>query len=346
MKNVGFLSFGWWSRSPGSKVRSASELMHDTIALAEAAEDAGMDGAWIRIHHFEQNTSSPFPLLAAMGARTSRVELGTGVINMRYENPLYMAEAAATADLIAGGRLHLGVSRGSPEPAADGPGTFGYPLPAGKLPVEDAAERIALFRRAIAGEGIAEPGPNAHAARGELLPITPQSPGLTERIWYGAGNTDSARRVGALGMNLMSSTLVLEATGEPLGIVQWRQIEAFRQAWREAGHPGKPRVSVSRSIMPIINDETRMYFGPLLERDKIGGNKDQVGSIDNSTGTFGKSYVGSVDKIVSELREDEAVMSADTVLVTIPNQLGADFNRVTFDALVQIRNQLSGGHTG
>ncbi|NTV39569.1 MAG: LLM class flavin-dependent oxidoreductase [Demequinaceae bacterium] len=345
MKNVGFLSFGWWSRSPGSMVRTPSELMSDTIALAEAAEEAGMDGAWIRIHHFEQNTSSPFPLLAAMGARTSRVELGTGVINMRYENPLYMAEAAATADLIAGGRLHLGVSRGSPEPAADGPAAFGYPLPAGKLPVEDAAERIAQFRRAISGEGIALPGPNAPAARGELLPITPQSPGLSDRIWYGAGNTESARRVGELGMNLMSSTLVLEATGEPLGIVQWRQLEAFRESWREAGHAGEPRVSVSRSIMPIIDDKTRMYFGPLLERDKIGGNKDQVGTIDNSTGTFGKSYVGNIDKIVAELRADEAVMSADTVLVTIPNQLGVDFNRATFDAFVEIRNQLSGGHT-
>lgn len=341
MKNVGFLSFGWWSHSPGSKVRSASELMHDTIALAEAAEDAGMDGAWIRIHHFEQNTSSPFPLLAAMGARTSRVELGTGVINMRYENPLYMAEAAATTDLIAGGRLQLGLSRGSPEPAADGPAAFGYPLPAGNLPAEDAAKRIAQFRHAIAGDGIARPGPNAHAARGELLPITPQSPGLSDRIWYGAGNTESAQRVGELGMHLMSSTLVLEATGEPLGTVQARQIAAFRQSWREAGHEGEPRASVSRSIMPIINDATRMYFGPLLERDKIGGNRDQVGEIDNSIGTFGKSYVGDVDKIVAELREDEAVMTSDTVLVTIPNQLGADFNRATFDAFVAIRDALA-----
>jgi alkanesulfonate monooxygenase SsuD/methylene tetrahydromethanopterin reductase-like flavin-dependent oxidoreductase (luciferase family) len=315
--------------------------MHDTIALAEAAEDAGMDGAWIRIHHFDQNMSSPFPILAAMGARTSRVELGTGVINMRYENPLYMAEAAATTDLIARGRLQLGVSRGSPEPAADGPATFGYPLPAGMLPVEDAAERIARFREAVSGVGMAEPGSQAHGVPGQKLPITPQSPGLSDRIWYGAGNTDSARRVGELGMHLMSSTLVLEATGEPLGVVQNRQIEAFRESWRGAGHAGEPRVSVSRSIMPIVDDATRMYFGPLLERDALGGNKDQVGSIDNSTGTFGKSYVGDIDKIVTELREDDAVMSADTVLVTIPNQLGAEFNRTTFDALVEIRNQLS-----
>lgn len=261
--------------------------------------------------------------------------------DISYENPLYMAEAAATADLIAGGRLQLGVSRGSPEAPLDGPGTFGYPLPEGKLPVEDAAERIALFRKAISGEGIAEPGPNAHVMAGQLLPITPQSEGLKDRIWYGAGNTESAKRVGALGMHLMSSTLVLEATGEPLGTVQARQIEAFRQAWREAGHPGEPRVSVSRSIMPIIDDATRRYFGPLLERDKMGGNRDQIGEIDNAVSTFGKTYVGDVDKIVAELMADEAVLTADTVLTTIPNQLGADFNRTTFDAMVEIRDRLA-----
>ncbi len=344
MKNIGFLSFGWFSQAPGSKVRTPSDLMHDTIALAEAAEDSGLDGAWIRIHHFDQNMSSPFPMLAAMGARTSRVELGTGVINMRYENPLYMAEAAATADLISDGRLQLGVSRGSPEPAADGPATFGYPLRDGKLPVEDAAERIARFREAISGVGIAEPGQHSHGLAGRKLPITPQAPGLSDRIWYGAGNTESARRVGALGMHLMSSTLILEATGEPLGVVQNRQIEAFRESWRDAGHPGEPRVSISRSIMPIVDDKSRVYFGPLLERESIGGNKDQIGELDNALGTFGKSYVGDVDKIVRELRDDDAVMSADTVLVTIPNQLGADFNRTTFDALVEIRNQLTGDH--
>lgn len=341
MRTIGFLSFGWWSAAPGSKVRTAGDVMHDTIRLAEAAEDAGMDGAWMRVHHFEQNTSSPFPLLAAMGARTSRVELGTGVINMRYENPLYMAEAAATADLISGGRLQLGVSRGSPEPAADGPATFGYPLSYGDSASEDAARRIAEFRHAISGAGIAEPGAHAHIRAGELLPIQPHSPGLSDRIWYGAGGIDSARRVGELGMHLMSSTLVLEATGEPLGVVQTRQIEAFRDAWREAGHPGEPRVSVSRSIMPIVDDLTRTYFNPYLERDLMGANRDQIGEIDNTVSTFGKTYVGDLDKLERELREDEAVMTSDTLLVTVPNQLGADFNRVTFGALAELRDRLA-----
>ncbi|WP_062313184.1 LLM class flavin-dependent oxidoreductase [Demequina rhizosphaerae] len=341
MRNVGFLSFGWWSAAPGSKVRTAGDVMQDTIRLAEAAEDAGIDGAWMRVHHFEQNTSSPFPLLAAMGARTSRIELGTGVINMRYENPLYMAEAAATADLVAGGRLQLGVSRGSPEPAADGPAEFGYPLGFGDTPSADASRRIARFREAIAGVGIAPAGPRAHVRAGELLPIQPHSPGLSGRIWYGAGGIESGRRTGELGMHLMSSTLVLEATGEPLGVVQARQIEAFREAWREAGHEGEPRASVSRSIMPIVDETTDTYFHPYLERDRLGGNRDQIGEIDNTVSTFGKTYVGDLDKLERELREDDAVMTADTLLVTIPNQLGADFNRVTFGALAELRDRLA-----
>ncbi len=340
MKKMGFLSFGWHSSAPGSQVRTAQEGLLDTVRLAEAAEDAGLDGAWIRVHHWEQNLSSPFPLLTAMGMRTSRIELGTGVVNMRYENPLYMAELAATADLLVGGRLQLGVSRGSPEQALDGPAEFGYPLPAGTLPVEDAAQRIAQFRRAISGEGIAEPGPSAHVLPGQKLPVQPQSPGLAQRVWYGAGNTESARRVGELGMHLMSSTLVLEATGEPLGVVQARQIEAFREAWLEAGHVGEPRVSVSRSIMPIVDDLSRAYFSPYLEKERMGGNLDQIGEIDNTVSTFGKTYVGEPDKILAELREDDAVMTADTILVTVPNQLGADFNHTSFQALAGIRDAL------
>ena len=347
MQNIGFLSFGWWSSAPGSVVRSAADTLNDTVRLAEAAEDAGMDGAWIRVHHWEQNLSSPFPLLTAMGRATSRIELGTGVINMRYENPLYMAELAATSDLLVGGRLQLGLSRGSPEMPLDGPGEFGYPLPDGMMPVEDAAARIALFRKAISGEGIAEPGAHAHVLPGHLLPIQPQSPGLSDRIWYGAGNIESARRVGELGMHLMSSTLILEATGEPLDVLQSRQIDAFRASWRESGHQGEPRVSVSRSVMPIVDDLSRLYFGPYLSKEKMGGNRDQVGEIDNSVGTFGKTYVGEPEKLIDELLADSAVMSADTLLVTVPSQLGADFNHGSFQALAEIRDALaSPGATG
>ena len=119
-----------------------------------AAEELGIDGAFVRVHHFARQLASPFPLLAAIGARTSRIEIGTAVIDMRYENPLYMAEDAAAADLISGGRLQLGISRGSPEPALRGYEAFGYVPAEGTTDADLAREKTALFRAAIAGAGV------------------------------------------------------------------------------------------------------------------------------------------------------------------------------------------------
>src|SRR6187401_3846369 len=141
MKNIGFLSFGHWSPSPGSQTRSASDALLQSIELAVAAEEVGADGAYFRVHHFAQQLASPFPLLAAAGARTSRIELGTAVIDMRYENPLYMAEDAGAADLIAGGRLQLGISRGSPEQVIEGFKYFGYVPKEGESDADMARQR-------------------------------------------------------------------------------------------------------------------------------------------------------------------------------------------------------------
>src|ERR687898_515125 len=126
MKKIGFLSFGHWSPSPQSQTRSARDALLQSIDLAVAAEELGADGASSRVHHFAPQLASPFPLLAGVGAKTSRIEIGTAVIDMRYENPLYMVEDAGAADLIAGGRLQLGISRGSPEQVIDGWRYFGY----------------------------------------------------------------------------------------------------------------------------------------------------------------------------------------------------------------------------
>ena len=111
-KKIGFLSFGAWHPG-GGLTHTARDALEQTVELAIAAEEIGLDGAFVRVHHFARQLASPFPLLAAIGVKTSRIEIGTGVIDMRYENPLYMAETAAAADLLAGGRLQLGVSRGS-----------------------------------------------------------------------------------------------------------------------------------------------------------------------------------------------------------------------------------------
>src|SRR5258706_4159230 len=119
MKKIGFLSFGHWTPSAQSQTRSASDALLQSIELAVVAERLGADGAYFRVHHFARQLAAPFPLLAAVGARTERIEIGTAVIDMRYENPLYMVEDAGAADLIARGRLQLRISRGSPEQVID-----------------------------------------------------------------------------------------------------------------------------------------------------------------------------------------------------------------------------------
>ena len=143
-------------------MRSASDALIQSIELAEAVEDLGADGAYFRVHHFAQQLASPFPLLAAIGARTKRIEIGTAVIDMRYENPLYMAEDAGAADLIAGGRLQLGISRGSPEQVIDGFRYFGYqPAEGDTTDADMARQHTEVFLQALTGAGFAEPNPIA-----------------------------------------------------------------------------------------------------------------------------------------------------------------------------------------
>lgn len=320
MKRIGFLSFGHYQAIPGSRTRSASDVLLQSIELAEAAEEIGIDGAYFRVHHFAKQLASPFPLLAAIGARTSRIEIGTGVIDMRYENALYMAEEAAAADLISGGRLQLGVSRGSPEPAMNGARAFGYVPPEGVTDADLARAKTELFRAAIGGAGVAEPNPQMTGSY-EPLAIEPRSPGLADRIWWGAGSRATGQWAAEQGMNLMSSTLLTEDTGVPFDQLQAEQIAMYRAAWAEQGWERTPRVSISRSVIPITTDEDRAYFGA-----RSGENQDQVGYIDGGIARFGKSYTGEPDQIAAELAADAAVQAADTVLLTVPNQLGVEYN--------------------
>jgi len=330
MKKIGFLSFGHWTPSPQSQTRSASDALLQSIDLAVAAEELGADGAYFRVHHFARQLASPFPLLAAAGARTSRIELGTGVIDMRYENPLYMAEDAGAADLIAGGRLQLGISRGSPEQVVDGFRYFGYQPAEGSDHAEMAREHARVFLEVIEGQGFAQPSPRPMFPNPPgLLPIEPTSPGLRDRIWWGAGSRKTAVWTAEQGMNLMSSTLLTEDTGVPFHQLQAEQLQLFRDAWTAAGWPREPRVSVSRSIFPLVSDLDRAYFGH--DRDS----QDQVGQIDGGLARFGKSYAGEPDQLVKDLAEDEAIAAADTLLLTVPNQLGVDYNAHVIESVLK-----------
>ncbi|MFC3690837.1 LLM class flavin-dependent oxidoreductase [Chenggangzhangella methanolivorans] len=328
MKKIGFLSFGHWSPSQHSGTRSAGDTLLQSIDLAVAAEELGADGAYFRVHHFARQLASPFPLLAAVGARTSRIEIGTGVIDMRYENPLYMAEDAGSADLIAGGRLQLGISRGSPEQVIDGWRHFGYAPAEGESDADMGRRHAEVFLNVIKGEGFAEPHPRPMFPNPPgLLRIEPHSEGLRERIWWGSASNDTAVWAARQGMNLQSSTLKKDETGEPFHVQQAKQIRLYREAWKEAGHTRAPRVSVSRSIFAIVNDEDRAYFGR-------GQDSDQVGVIDNMRAVFGRTYAAEPEKLIAQLKADEAIAEADTLLLTVPNQLGVAYNAHVIEALL------------
>jgi alkanesulfonate monooxygenase SsuD/methylene tetrahydromethanopterin reductase-like flavin-dependent oxidoreductase (luciferase family) len=331
MKRIGFLSFGHWTPSPQSGTRSASDALLQSIDLAVAAEEVGADGAYFRVHHFARQLGSPFPLLAACGARTKRIEIGTAVIDMRYENPLYMIEDAGAADLISGGRLQLGISRGSPEQVIEGWRYFGYAPPEGMTDADMARSHTEVFLEVLRGQGFAEPSPNPMFPNPPgLLRVEPHSEGLRERIWWGAATNATAEWAAKLGMNLQSSTLKFDETGEPLHIQQAKQIRAYREAWKAAGHTREPRVSVSRSIFALMDDRDRAYFG------RGGESRDQIGFIEaNTRAIFGRSYAGEPDILVEELRRDEAIAEADTLLLTVPNQLGVDYNAHVIDAVLK-----------
>jgi alkanesulfonate monooxygenase SsuD/methylene tetrahydromethanopterin reductase-like flavin-dependent oxidoreductase (luciferase family) len=330
MKKIGFLSFGHWTPSPQSQTRSAADALLQSIDLAVAAEELGADGAYFRVHHFARQLASPFPLLAAVGAKTDRIEIGTAVIDMRYENPLYMAEDAGAADLIAGGRLQLGISRGSPEQVIDGWSYFGYGPAEGEDDSEMGRRHATVFLDVLRGEGFAKPNPRPMFPNPPgLLRLEPHAEGLRERIWWGAGSNATAVWAAKLGVNLQSSTLKSDETGEAFHIQQAAQIRAFRNAWKEASHAREPRVSVSRSIFALVDDRDRAFFGRGRE------DEDQIGFIDEKTrAIFGRSYAAEPDVLVDELRRDEAIAEADTLLLTVPNQLGVAYNVHVIEAIL------------
>lgn len=331
MKKIGFLSFGHWSNHSSYETRTAGDTLLQSIDLAVAAEELGLDGAYFRVHHFARQLASPFPLLSAIGAKTSKIEIGTGVIDMRYENPMYMVEDASAADLISGGRLQLGISRGSPEQVIDGWRYFGYEPIEGETDFDMGRRKALDFLDKLKGTGFAQPNPNPMFPNPPgLLRLEPHSEGLRERIWWGAASNATAVWAAENGMHLQSSTLKFDESGKPFHIQQAEQIRLYKEAWKKSGHQREPRVSVSRSIFALVTDQDRYYFG---QQEKAS---DSFGYIESDKrAIFGKSYAAEPEQLIRELALDEAIQEADTLLLTIPNTLGVDYNVHVLSAILE-----------
>jgi alkanesulfonate monooxygenase SsuD/methylene tetrahydromethanopterin reductase-like flavin-dependent oxidoreductase (luciferase family) len=331
MKKIGFLSFGHWSDNSAYQTRSAGDTLLQSIDLAVAAEEIGLDGAYFRVHHFARQLASPFPLLSAVGAKTSKIEIGTGVIDMRYENPLYMVEDASAADLISGGRLQLGISRGSPEQVIEGWRYFGYEPAEGETDADMGRQKALEFLDKLKGGGFAQPNPYPMFPNPPgLLRLEPHSDGLRERIWWGAASNATAVWAAENGMSLQSSTLKFDESGKPFHIQQAEQIRLYKEAWKKAGHLREPRVSVSRSIFALVTEQDRYYFG------QQGKGADSFGYIEaDKRAVFGRSYAAEPDQLIKELAQDEAIKEADTLLLTIPNTLGVNYNIHLLSAILE-----------
>lgn len=326
MKSFGFLSFGHYGHGRGLGDPSAREALHDAVDIAVGADELGVNGAYWRVHHFARQAASPVPLLAAAGAHTRRIEVGTGVIDMRYENPLHLAEELGALDLLLDQRIAIGISRGSPEQARRGWESFGYTGSTDPRGADIAYEHTDRLLAAINGVPQAELDAGGMLMEGEPLTtpglrIEPHVPGLQRRLWWGAGSRDTAEWTARQGLNLMSSTLLTEATGAAFADLQLEQINRYKDAWRTAGYDWTPRVSVSRSIFPIVSELDDQLFGL-----RGSASTDQIGIIDGLRSTFGKTYAAEPDVLIEQLRADVALQAADTLMLTIPSQLGVDYN--------------------
>ncbi|MGH3226088.1 MAG: LLM class flavin-dependent oxidoreductase, partial [Streptosporangiaceae bacterium] len=229
-----------------------------------------------------------------------------------------------------GGRLQLGISRGSPEQVIDGWRYFGYQPQEGQTDADMARGHAQVLLDVLRGEGFARPNPRPMFPNPPgLLRVEPYAQGLGDRIWWGAASQRTATWAAGLGMNLQSSTLINNESDKPFHLQQAEQIQAFRDAWQNVGHEREPRVSVSRSIFAIVDDRDRAYFG------RRNQETDEIGFIDAETqAIFGRTYAAEPDVLIGQLKEDEAIAAADTLLLTVPSQLGVDYSAHVINSIL------------
>lgn len=310
LRKLGFLTIGLFDpANPAAGHES-------TLQVIELGERLGFDTAWLRHRHLQFGISSPIAVMAAASQRTSRIELGTAVTPLGWENPLRLAEDLATVDLLSGGRLNPGVSVGEPM-NFDTVKDALYPDTAD---VEDFSyERVLRFARFVAGEPVREFSGKQGVVEEFSNRVEPHSAGLRERLWYGAGSWRSAVWAGANGFNLLSSSVIFPEEGqEPdFALIQQSQIQAYKAASAEAGRaPGTARVSQGLVVIPTDSATAsqqakyQKYVDERLPRTKAPQGPKRI--------LFAPDLIGTSEQIAEQLHAHAGFQEVDEVAFALP----------------------------
>jgi alkanesulfonate monooxygenase SsuD/methylene tetrahydromethanopterin reductase-like flavin-dependent oxidoreductase (luciferase family) len=311
VRDLGFLTFVPNHDGPSG----AAAALEDGIRLFEHAEELGYSTGWVRGRHFEPYLTSPMTFFAAASQRTTRIGFGTAVLGMRYEDPIRLAEDAATVDLLSGGRIELGISTGIPQSGPVLDPLFG----AVDRPFrEEALARADRLIDAIRGEVLGSSGSGYESVpAGSDLFVQPHSAGLADRIWWGGGSMGTAISTAERGLDLHLSTLNTEDTGVPFAEGQAAQIRAYRSRFADLWER-TPRVAIGRIVVPLLTDLDHVTHREFIESYAAGMDDEGRPRSGTPPFRFSKVLAGHPSSIVERLLADPAVAETDQLVITLP----------------------------
>jgi len=328
IRHVGFLTPGNYSED-----RPAVGL-ENTLRLFEYGEEIGFDSAWIRHRHLERGVSSAPVFLAAATQRTSKIELGSAVIQLGYENPFRLAEDLATVDVLSGGRLNIGVSAGPPQHAA----LLGRLFDDGGSSTADyshtRAERLA---EALSGAMLGHEATRLSSAIGDYRPrIQPVAAGLTDRLWYGAGSLRSAEWAAQRGFNLLIGNVTTGERTDNFLEAQLSQLTLFKSAWRKQR---PPRIGLGRVIVPFdsADGQTRERY-----RAYAAGRHARTLQPNGERRTlFLPDIIGTSQQILDQLAGDPLLPLVDEFRMELPYDFPEeDYRQVMHDFVHEVAPKL------
>ncbi|MEU0840713.1 LLM class flavin-dependent oxidoreductase [Streptomyces sp. NPDC005962] len=322
LRKLGFLTIGLFDEADPHRGHES------TLEIIELGERLGFDSAWVRHRHLQYGISSPVAVLAAASQRTSRIELGTAVIPLGWENPLRLAEDLATVDILSRGRLNPGVSVGPPGHYDQVKGAL-YPDTAD---TEDFShERVRRLLDCVRGEPVTDfSGTEGFEVFSDR--VQPHAPGLGRRMWYGGGSLRSARWAGEQGMNLLTSSVVKAEESEDFAEIQLSHIRTFR-----AHHPDGDRARVSQGLVVIPTDTASAEQRAKYEQYARGRLPRTATPQGPARMMFAPDLVGTSEEIAERLASHAAFREVEEVAFALPFTFGhEDYVQILTDIATRL----------